>query len=122
MKAKMYITVENTNGEMIDVNIEVYRNKQFVNCCEAENMQGTYARAMDPETKPELAYKHKIIKAFIDSKTRKKFEVSERDAISICTRSIEEFAKNRFKNKQNFFIELMSQSPYDLQYHYLVEE
>ncbi|WBL22908.1 MULTISPECIES: hypothetical protein [unclassified Zunongwangia] len=118
----MNIAVENTNGEMIDVNIELYRNKQFVNCCEAENMQGTYARAKNPETKPELAYNHKIIKAFIDPKTRKKFEVSEHEAISICTRSIEQFAENRFKNKQTFFIELMSQSPYDLQYHFLVEE
>ena len=70
----MNVIVENTNGEMIEVTIEVYSNKQFVNCCEAENMQGTYARAKDPERKPGIVYEHKIVKACIEKQARKKLK------------------------------------------------
>jgi len=118
----MNVTVENTNGEMIEVTIEVYSNKQFVNCCEAENMQGTYARAKDPERKPGIVYQHKIVKACIEKQARKNGGVTAANALCLCSKSIEKFTQNKYQNKQMFFIELMSQTPYELQYHYLIEK
>tara|TARA_E500000318_G_scaffold15837_1_gene16228 strand:+ start:486 stop:851 length:366 start_codon:yes stop_codon:yes gene_type:complete len=118
---KMNVTIENTNGKLIDVTIEVYSKEQFVNCCDAENMQEIYARAKAPEKTPGIIYHHKIVKAYIDKEARRAGEITMANALCLCSKSIEKFTLDNYHNKQIFFIELMSHTPYELQYHYLIE-
>jgi len=118
----MNVTVKNTNGKLIDVTIEAYSKEQFVNCCDAENMQEIYAKGKEPEKTPEVVYHHKIVKAYIDKDSRKTVGVTVANALCICSKSIEKFIQDNYLNKQIFFVELMSHTPYELQYHYLISQ
>ena len=119
---KMNVTVENTKGDLIDITIEEYNTEYFLDCCETENIQRSYARGKYPEKKPGVNYKDKIVKAYIDKKARKLAGVTESNAAYLCSKSIEKFTEDKYQNKKFFFIELMSHTPYDMQYHYLIEE
>ena len=119
---EMNITIENTNGQLIEVSIEVYSKEQFVNCCDAEDMQEIYAKGKDSEKIPGIMYHHKIVRAYIDKEARRRGGVTKENALCLCSKSIEKFTQDEYQGKRILFIELMSHAPYELQYHYLIEQ